>query len=262
MYTYTHMHITMYTYAHMHIYIQTNLHTHTLTHTHTRTHTYTHTHTLTFTHSHLYSHTHLNPHTRTHTHIYTGLLIHRHTSGGLWVLLWVCQWRMHSLAPSHAHTFDASHHHTVSATIAASGCRAATGASNSATTTSSPALFLTAKCKGRMPSCATTDSRQRQHTAHEGVDKTAKRPCAAAWSSTLNLRCVPRFGASVCRRRCTGIWVCADTKYAICQKFQHAHLLGLASTGHFPAIVSLPASYSSLLPFAAQHQKPKKKQKN
>jgi len=32
---------------------------------------------------------------------------------------------------------------------------------------------------------------------------------------------------------CTGIWGCADTKYAICQHFQHAHLLGLASTGHF-----------------------------
>ena len=50
---------------------------------------------------------------------------------------------------------------TSSATFAASGCT-----SSSAATTSSPAPFLAAKCRGSLPSCARADSRQSQHTTH------------------------------------------------------------------------------------------------
>jgi hypothetical protein len=119
------------------------------------------------------THTPTHAYTQTHSPIHTSLVsVHTHQHAPTCHEPDVCAYRS---IPIHAytHSLPLSHTHpqttipytalrrTSSATFAASGC-----ASSSAATTSSPAPFLAAKCRGSLPSCARADSRQSQHTTH------------------------------------------------------------------------------------------------
>jgi len=79
------------------------------------------------------------------------------------------------ITPQNTHAHKALHHvrhprHTSSVTAAASEF-----ASSSATTKSSPALFITATCSGSMPDCKKADTSQHQHTTRACAQERAEK---------------------------------------------------------------------------------------